>query len=94
MWARRNNPTTLPCWDCVTLDESLSEPPHKATNDIRNDYVKKQSPCGFNRHMGASFLFICFFKTGSEPFPFSDVIAVDPALDPAILLIVIFYFVP
>jgi hypothetical protein len=35
-----------------------------------------------------------FFKTGSEPFPFSDVIAVDPALDPAILFIVIFYFVP
>ena len=91
MWARRNSPTTLPCWDCVTWDESLPKLPHKATNDIRNDYVKKQSPCGFNRHMGTAFLFL---ETGSEPFPFSDVIAVDPALDPAILFIVIFYFVP
>jgi hypothetical protein len=41
--------------------------------------------------MGTAFLFL---ETGSEPFPFSDVIAVDPALDPAILFIVIFYFVP
>jgi hypothetical protein len=41
-------------------------------------------------HGGCVFI----FGNGSEPFPFSDVIAVDPTLDPAILFIIIFYFVP